>query len=74
VHEDPSSRTTACEANRCAHKRVEELRVARNSMMFKLALIIVYKLTPGRLNAKLSFLKNVIGCSEAELGNMDMFG
>lgn len=70
AHEDPSSRTTACEANRCARKRVEELGVARNSMMFKLALIIVYKLTPGRLNAKLGFLKNIIGCSEAELGNM----
>lgn len=50
--------------------RAEELGVSRNSVAFKHALVTVYSLNAGRLNAKLSFLKNVIGYSEAELGNL----
>ncbi|KAL6635132.1 hypothetical protein ACP70R_027803 [Stipagrostis hirtigluma subsp. patula] len=46
----------------------EELGVPRNSKMFKYALLTLYQLNPGRLNAKLNFLKKVFGCSEAELG------
>ncbi|OEL23928.1 hypothetical protein BAE44_0015051 [Dichanthelium oligosanthes] len=50
--------------------RAEELGVPRNSVMFKHALHILYGLNAGMINAKLSFLKKVIGCSEAELGNV----
>lgn len=50
--------------------RAEELGVPRNSVVFKRALTTVYSLSAGRLNSRLSFLKNVIGCSEAELSNL----
>ncbi|CAL5019595.1 unnamed protein product [Urochloa decumbens] len=50
--------------------RAEELGVPRDSLMFKHVLLILYGVNAGRLNAKLSFLKKVIGCSEAELGNL----
>jgi mTERF domain-containing protein len=48
--------------------RAEELGVSRSSLMFKHALLILYGLNAEALKAKLSFLKKVIGCSEAELG------
>ncbi|RLN09806.1 hypothetical protein C2845_PM11G25350 [Panicum miliaceum] len=50
--------------------RAEELGVPRNSVMFKHVMCILYRVNAGRLNAKLSLLKKVIGCSEAELGNL----
>jgi len=50
--------------------RAEELGVPRNSVNFKHVMPILYSLNAGRLNAKLSFLKKVVGCSEAELGNL----
>jgi len=50
--------------------RAEELGVPRNSVNFKHVMPILYSLNAGRLNAKLSFLKKVMGCSEADLGNL----
>ncbi|CAN6246083.1 unnamed protein product [Urochloa humidicola] len=50
--------------------RAEELGVPHDSLMFKHVLLILYSFNEGRLKAKLSFLKKVIGCSEAELGNL----
>ncbi|RLM79635.1 uncharacterized protein C2845_PM12G27190 [Panicum miliaceum] len=50
--------------------RAEELGVPHNSVTFKHAMYILYSLNAGRLTAKLSFLKKVIGCSEAELSNV----
>ncbi|WVZ71946.1 hypothetical protein U9M48_020474 [Paspalum notatum var. saurae] len=49
--------------------RAEELGVPRDSLMFKHALVVLYR-NARRLNEKLGFLKKVLGCSEAELGNV----
>ncbi|KAF8729913.1 hypothetical protein HU200_017375 [Digitaria exilis] len=47
--------------------RAEEIGVPCNSVMFKHVLTILYNVNAGKVNAKFSILKKVIGCSEAEL-------
>ncbi|TVU38223.1 hypothetical protein EJB05_11580, partial [Eragrostis curvula] len=45
----------------------EKLGVPRHSAMFKHALWVVQVVGPGRVDAKLDFLKKALGCSETEL-------
>jgi mTERF domain-containing protein, mitochondrial len=47
--------------------RAEELGVPRNTGMFRYALMVAGYLSPSRISARLDFLKNALGCSEAEL-------
>jgi mTERF domain-containing protein, mitochondrial len=47
--------------------RAEELGVPRNTGMFRYALTAVGYLSPSRISARLDFLENALGCSEAEL-------
>ncbi|CAD6235572.1 unnamed protein product [Miscanthus lutarioriparius] len=44
------------------------LGVPRSSAMFKYAIVAVYNISPGKINARSDFLKKALGCSEAELG------
>lgn len=45
--------------------RADKFGVPRNSAMFKHALSVI---SPKRIDAKLDFLKKVLGCSDNELG------
>ena len=42
--------------------------VPRSSTMFKYALVSIYSISPGKINARSDFLKKTLGCSQAELG------
>ncbi|XP_066328527.1 transcription termination factor MTEF1, chloroplastic-like [Miscanthus floridulus] len=46
----------------------EMLGVPRSSTMFKYALVSIYSISPGKINARSDFLKKTLGCSQAELG------
>ncbi|KAL6911492.1 hypothetical protein ACP4OV_000297 [Aristida adscensionis] len=45
----------------------DRLGIPRDSKMFKHALVTVYHVTPCKVDAKLDFMKKVLGCSEDEL-------
>uniref|UniRef100_A0A0A8Z215 Uncharacterized protein n=1 Tax=Arundo donax TaxID=35708 RepID=A0A0A8Z215_ARUDO len=47
--------------------RAEELGVPRNSRMFRHALRTICNVTPESISGKIDFLRNILGCSEAEV-------